>query len=302
MDTIPTPRRKGCYRQQVGILTKTDETGNIIRYKARLVARGYSQKYGSDYDEVFAPVARSATLRLLLTIAGHGNMIVKHYDIQTAYINGDLSHEVFMKQPEGYEASNKHLVCRLNNNLYGLKRGANEWNKKLHEILTEGGFRRSLNDPCLYSKHEGGNWMYISIHVDDLIAATTELALLKTFEEQMNKVLVMKDLGSLQYYLGLQFERDEKGIFMLHQKNYIDKKLREFNLSDCKPSNVPINPGYQQRRKMHENMKNKEVYRRAIESLLYLATIFRRLRVESLRGVLNSTQLCINSTVVIVDM
>ena len=116
---------------------KTDEHGVVTRYKARLVAQGYSQKYGEDYDEVFAPVAKSTTLRALLTIAGREKMIVNHYDIQSAYLNADVSHEVYMKQPDGYVQGSNNLVCKLNKNLYGLKQGANEWNKKLHDILSK---------------------------------------------------------------------------------------------------------------------------------------------------------------------
>src|ERR1043165_6121952 len=97
--------------------------------------------------------------------------------------------------------------------------------------------KRSNNHPCLYSKQENGEWMYISIHVDDLIVATTKDSMLRDFEEQMGHTLKMKDLGNLRYYLGIQFERDENGIFLLHQKGYIERKLDKFNLTDSKPSN-----------------------------------------------------------------
>ena len=109
--------------------TKTDEEGKIIRYKARLVAQGFAQKFGSDYDEVFAPVVRPTTLRLLSTVAGHEKLIVKHYDIQSAYLNGELSQEIYMKQSKGYVTTNDQLVHKLNKNVYGLKQGASEWNK-----------------------------------------------------------------------------------------------------------------------------------------------------------------------------
>lgn len=252
---------------------KTDQNGNVTRYKARLVAQGYSQKYGEDFDEVFAPVAKPTTLRTLLAIAGHKKMIVKHYDIQTAYLNADLSHEVYMKQPEGYYQGNSSLVCKLQKNLYGLKQGANEWNKKLHDILSTNGYNRSENDMCLYSKHDGDKWMYISIHVDDLIVVATDTSMIDVFEKYLNKFIVLKDLGNLHYYLGIQFERDDDGIFSLHQQRYIDRKLKEFNLIDSRSSNVPVDTGYQNnRQETQENMVNQEVYRKAIGSLLYLAT------------------------------
>ena len=251
---------------------KTDEKGNVTKYKARLVAQGFSQKYGEQYDEVFAPVARPVTFRTLLTIAGHKKMIVKHYDIEAAYLNGDLAHEVYMKQPEGYHQGAENLVCKLNKSLYGLKQGANEWNKRLHDTLSKNGFKQSNNDPCLYTKQHNGEWMYISIHVDDLIVACTDSAMIQKFETDMNREFVMKDVGNLHCYLGIQIEQGDDGMYFLHQKSYIEKKLKEFNLSDSKPSSIPVDPGYQKNRKSSESMNNKEIYRKAIGSLLYLST------------------------------
>ena len=250
---------------------KRDETGNITRFKARLVAQGYSQKYGHDYDEVFAPVVKPVTIRTLLTIAGQSGMIVKHYDIEAAFLNGDISHEVYMKQPEGFEVNKDHYVCKLQKSLYGLKQGAKEWNKKIHDILCKNGFTRSENDPCLYSQCKNGDWIYIAVHVDDLILAATNSSLVKDFEDNMSKVFTLKKLGNLKYYLGMQFDRDENGIFSVHQQKYIEEKLHDFDLEDSRPSNIPMDPGYQKRQEVPEDMTDRELYRRAIGSLLYLA-------------------------------
>lgn len=251
---------------------KTDDKGNPTRYKARLVAQGFSQKFGEQYDEVFAPVASPVTLRTLLTIAGHKKMIVKHYDIEAAYLNGDLSHEVYMKQPEGYNNGASNQVCKLNKSLYGLKQGANEWNKKLHKTLSSQSFEQSKNDPCLYIKRHKGQWMYLSIHVDDIITASSSSEMIKKFEDDMKKHFTMKDLGNLHNYLGIQIERDSDGLFTLHQRCYIERKLKEFNMSDCKPSNIPVDPGYQKQQVCSEKGVSKEIYRKAIGSLLYLVT------------------------------
>ena len=198
-------------------------------------------------------------------------MCVKHYDIQSAYLNADLSHEVYMKLPE--PRANNNLVCKLQKNIYGLKQGANEWNKKLHDVLSNNGYNRSDNDMCLYSKRVGDKWIYVSIHVDDLIVAATDASMDTLFQKQMNKELVLKDLGNLQYYLGIQFERDQDGMFSLHQQRYVERKLHELNLTDCKPSSIPVDTGYQNHHEPQDvNMHSNEVYRRAIGSLLYLAT------------------------------
>lgn len=115
--------------------TKHDENGSLKQRKARLIAQEFSQKYGVDFDEVFAPVARGATLRLLLSEARMKNRIVKQYDIKTAFLNGTLTEEIFMKPPPGIETGGK--VYRLRKSLYGLKQAARVWNQTLDESLNE---------------------------------------------------------------------------------------------------------------------------------------------------------------------
>jgi len=199
-------------------------------------------------------------------------MIVKHYDIESAFLNGELSHEVYMRQPEGYETNEDHYVCKLQKSLYGLKQGASEWNKKIHDLLCRDGYTRSENDPCLYSLQRNNDVAYITLHVDDLIFATTSPLLVNEFEDKMNQHVVLKNMGDLKYYLGMQFERNEDGIFLMHQQKYINEKLCEFGLIDSRPSSIPVDPGYQKRCEVQVNLKNKDVYRHAIGSLLYLAT------------------------------
>lgn len=123
---------------------KKDAAGNVSRYKARLVARGYSQQCGVDFDKMFAPVTNQTTLRALLAIASTEGIALKHLDVKTAYLNGNLEEEVFMKQPPGFtEPGRKHLVCRLKKSIYGLKQSARCWNRKLHEALSKMKFKQS---------------------------------------------------------------------------------------------------------------------------------------------------------------
>ena len=144
-----------------------------------------------------------------------------------------------MKLPDGYVQGSNNLVCKLNKNLYGLKQGANEWNEKLHDILSKNNYKRSENDMCLYSKQDGDNRVsrakpmvlgtiapmifqydfsrstraYILVHVDDIIVAATDISMITKFEKQMNDVVELKNLDNLRYYLGLyKFERT----FLLH--------------------------------------------------------------------------------------
>lgn len=252
--------------------TKTDELGRPVKFKARLVAQGFSQKYGQHYDEVFAPVADPTTLKILLAVAGMNGMSVRHYDVETAFLNADLNHEVYIKQPKGYATADKNAVCRLIKNLYGLKQGAKEWNAKFDTTMKSNGYTQSDNDLCLYMKKIGDRYIYISNHVDDTVATATDDALLDQFEKEMNQHFKMKNLGDLKYYLGIQFERDDDGIFGMYQQKYIDNKLHEFNLADAKDSKVPMNAGYLKQNTEEEPFDDNEIYRRAIGSLLYLST------------------------------
>ena len=122
---------------------------------------------------------------------------VKHYDIQTAFLHGNLSYEVYMKQPPGYQTKNKRLFNKLKKNLYRLKQDANKWNRKLYEVLIENSYERSENDPCLYSKCINNKLLYISIQADDIIAANTESDMLKNFEKRINKSLIKKSMGDI---------------------------------------------------------------------------------------------------------
>lgn len=143
---------------------KTDEKWDPVRYKARLVAQGFSQKFGVDYDEVFVPVARSTTFRMLLSLAGAKGYEVRHYDVTSAFLNGHLKEEIYLRQPPGFEKGNQ--VCKLKKSLYGLKQAAKVWNEALHEVLMECGCSQSSDDPCLYSLTDV---CHILIHVDDLL-------------------------------------------------------------------------------------------------------------------------------------
>lgn len=128
---------------------KRDSECHVDKYKARLVAKGFTQEYGKDYDATFAPVAKQSTFRTLLTVAAARNLKVRHYDIKTAFLNGDVTEDLYMSQPEGYVADGQeHLVCKLLRSVYGLKQSARAWNTKVNDILLQNKFVRSKSDPC----------------------------------------------------------------------------------------------------------------------------------------------------------
>lgn len=171
-------------------------------------------------------------------------MEVKHFDIHIAYLNGGLSHEVFMKQPKGFSTNDNDMACKLVKNLYGLKQGANKWNKKFDTVMKNNEYTQSQNDLCLYRKRTFKQYMYISIHVDDIVVASTDMNLINNSESLMKIEFIIKNLGTLKFFLGIHFDRDDDSLFYMNQERYITNKLREFNLTDAKDSNTPINVGY----------------------------------------------------------
>ena len=245
--------------------------GEKNRFKARLVARGFSQVYGEDYDQVFAPVVRQTTLRLLMTIAGSKNYRVKHYDIKTAFLYGDLQETIFMKQPQGFKRhGQENLVCCLKKSLYGLKQSARAWNQRLDGVLCKLGFKAAKSDPCLYTKTINNKLMYISIYVDDIIIAFDDEDEIRQIGRQLSEQFEITDLGDARHFLGIEIERNMDGTYSICQRNYIKKVLDRFGLSWAKGSSFPMDPGYAKAEK-GENLPDNHEYRQIIGSLLYLS-------------------------------
>ncbi|KXJ67887.1 hypothetical protein RP20_CCG008080 [Aedes albopictus] len=207
---------------------KEDSAGNVCKFKARLVAQGFSQQFGVDYDSVFAPVAAQTTLRTLLSVAGKKKMKVRHLDVKSAYLHGQLKEELYMQQPKGFvRRGEEKLVCRLQRSLYGLKQGAKVWNDTICAILGEIGFHQSRADPCLFSKSVSGRQIYLLIYVDDIIVASEVEEEIDPIESQLKKKVKLSSLGEVNYFLGIRVSRDEDGYYALDQQSYSDPTIYE---------------------------------------------------------------------------
>jgi hypothetical protein len=249
---------------------KLDSRGNVIEYKARLVAQGYSQKYGADYFEVFAPVVRSSTFRMLLAVAGDKGMIVRQFDVKSAFLNGILDEEIYMQQPPGFE-EDRTKVCRLIKSIYGLKQAARVWNEAVSAVLLKLNFRKSEHDKCLYIMKKKEFEMYLIIHVDDMLIACTSLEPIQEVENKINKHLEVKDLGNVKTFLSIEVIRDSGGNFHVHQSSYIDKIIAAGGQENSKISKTPMDEGYY-KIKCEEYLPNNEFYRQLIGMLLYVCT------------------------------
>ena len=225
--------------------TKKDSFGNIERHKARLVAKGFTQKEGIDYTETFSPVSKKDSLRVILALVAHFDLELQQMDVKTAFLNGELEEEVYMKQLEGFSSSDgEKLVCKLKKSIYGLKQASRQWYLKFHNVISSFGFEENVMDQCIYQKVSGSKICFLVLYVDDILLATNDKGMLHEVKQFLSKNFEMKDMGEASYVIGIKIERDRyRGILGLSQEAYINKVLERFRMKDCSPSIAPIVKG-----------------------------------------------------------
>lgn len=255
--------------------TKTDENGQIVKYKARLVIKGCSQKFGIDYKEVFSPVVRLASLRYLFALSVKYNLDIWQMDAVSAFLQGDIEEEIYMMQPPMY--CNGEQVCRLKKSLYGLKQASRQWNKKLDFTLKEMGLVQSKQDLCIYYKiKDKDNMIFLAIYVDDLILFTNNEESKCYIKGELHKKFKMKDLGEIRFCIGIHVERDrEKGIIYLDQKKYIQQVLEKYGMLDSKPVKTPMDLNAKFQKSEETNILHDIPYQEIIGCLLYISQITR---------------------------
>ncbi|GJU59922.1 ribonuclease H-like domain-containing protein [Tanacetum coccineum] len=217
---------------------KYRSSGEIDRYKARLVAQGFGQKEGIDYEETFSPVVKMVTVRCLLNIVVSMSWHVFQRDVNNALLYGDLEETVYMKPPEGYFPSD-NKVCSLKKSLYGLKQAPRQWNAKLTSTLIENGFSQSKSDYSLYTKSDKGVFLALLVYVDDIIITGNSVSKIEKFKVFLKSKFMIKDLGKLKYFLGIEVIDTEKGI-CLNQRKYVLDLLSEYGMLACKPAKTPL--------------------------------------------------------------
>ena len=149
-DLVDLPKDRKAIGSRWVFKVKHHSDGRVERHKCRLVAKGYSQMYGADYDETFSPVVRFSSIRTLLSFAVQNNLHVHQMGVVTAFLNGHLEEEIYMEQPEGYiKPGQEHLVCKLKKSIYGLKQSPRCWSKAFTEFMKDIGFKQSTSDPCV---------------------------------------------------------------------------------------------------------------------------------------------------------
>jgi hypothetical protein len=249
-------------------LVKYGTDGRPERFKARLVARGFTQQFGVDYEDTFAPVIRFDSLRVLLALAAKFGWIIHMMDAQNAYLNSELDKEIYMEVPEGVD----HLpgqVCELLKSLYGLKQSANLWNKKITKTLRSLGFEQTLADASVFIHPRG---IIIALYVDDMLVLGKSLKEVERVKNEVKKLHAMKDLGSISKILGIHVTHQTDGSIKIDQGHYIQQVLAEFGMEHAKRTPVPLSPSLnlEQDGKPLE-AKDHEIYRRMIGRMMFMA-------------------------------
>ncbi|RVW83369.1 Retrovirus-related Pol polyprotein from transposon TNT 1-94 [Vitis vinifera] len=246
--------------------------GSIEQFKARLVAKGYTQTYGIDYTETFAPVAKINTVRVLLSLAANLDWPLQQFDVKNAFLHGELSEEVYMDIPLGCMVSKKQCqkVCKLKKSLYGLKQSLRAWFGRFTKSIRAFGYRQSNSDHTLFLKKQHGKITTLIVYVDDMVVTENDPEERKALQNYLSREFEMKDLGPLKYFLGIEVSRSSEGIF-LSQRKYALDLLQETGMSGCQPVNTPIEEGLKLCVEPNQVSTDKGRYQRLVGRLMYLA-------------------------------
>ena len=254
---------------------KLNADGSLERYKARLVAKGYTQREGVDFVDTFSPVAKMTTVKTLLAVAAAKKWSLHQLDISNAFLNGDLAEEIYMTLPPGYTPKEgdvlpPNAVCRLRKSLYGLKQASRQWFLKFSYTLMSLGFRQSHADHTLFVRNVHGKYVAVLVYVDDIVITSNDDDTVSQLKDELKKAFKLRDLGSLQYFLGLEIARSSSGIFVCQRKYALDI-LEEVDLLGCKPSSIPMEPSI----KLVSDGKEPVIddpasYRKLVGKLMYL--------------------------------
>src|SRR5882724_9315602 len=221
---------------------KLNAAGKIASHKVRLVAQGFSQQEGVDYNETFSPMAKLSAICIIATLVAHNDWELEQTDIDGAYLNAPLMETIYMRQPKGYKVPGKeHTVCQLVHALYGLKQAGREWYLLIYNVMWELGFTRCQTEHAVFYHYVDEDALIVAVDVDDLTMAGNTQCAIATFKLQLSCRFKIKDLGDLCWLLGIEVKRDcAAHMVSFSQHAYVHKILTKFSLDDSKPLSSPL--------------------------------------------------------------
>ena len=261
---------------------KRNADGSVERFKGRVVAQGFAQRPGFDFTETFAPTPKWAALRAILALAAFEDLHLESVDISSAFLNGDLEEEVYMRQPEGFEEKGKDWVWHLKKSIYGLKQAGRCWHQKLNHVLESMGFRRITCEHSIWVYQQGSTKVIVPVFIDDMTIAAKSMDTIEELKSGLKKHFKLRELGPTSWLLGVEITRNHpKHSISLSQHQYVQTLLERFGFSDCTPVSTPLDPGSKLSASMspttpEEAEKMRSVpYLQAVGSLMYLAVATR---------------------------
>ena len=261
---------------------KRDETGKAVRWKVRLVFKGFEQIYGKDYTKTTSPTARMESWRILLHLAAALDWDAQQIDIKTAFLYGLLPDDEiqYMEQPNGFEEPGKEeYVWRIERGLYGMKQSGRIWNQTMNEQMLTWGFTRLSCESCIYYRNSDNGTIISAVHVDDFLSIASNKEENERFKDQMRSVWTISDLGAVRFVVGIAVAWDRPNrTVMLSQTALIDKIVTQFGQKNASPASVPMDPGLKLRRADYKKLPREELdqisklpYRSLVGCLLYLS-------------------------------
>ncbi|GKE44807.1 retrovirus-related pol polyprotein from transposon TNT 1-94 [Tanacetum coccineum] len=240
--------------------------------KARLVAQGFRQEEGINFEELFAPVARIEAIRIFIANATHKNMMIYQMDVKMDFLNGELKEEVYVSQPEGFiDQDNPLHVYKLKKTLYGLKQAPRAWYDMLSSFLISQQFSKGTVDPTLFIQQAGNDLLLVQIYVDDIMFASTNIAMCNEFANQMTTKFKMSMMGQMSFFLGLQILQSPKGI-IINQSKYAYEIVKKYGMLTSDSVDTPM----VEKSKLDEDLQGTPIdatlYRGMIGSLMYLTS------------------------------
>lgn len=247
---------------------KRGPQGEVARYKARWVVRGFEQREGIDFNETFASVVKPMSYKAIFALAAALDWKLEQMDVKTAFLYGNVEETIYVTQPTGFETGGKHKVCKLKKALYGLKQSPRVWYNTLAAFLAELGFYPIAADYSVF----GNGTTIIAIYVDDILIAGPDKKEIQRIKDKLWVRFEMTDLGECQYYLGMTVTRDRANrILRLGQTGYVQKFITEHGMWESKGTPTPM--GTEKYQAAEEDFQATEAsrtaYQSAVGSLMY---------------------------------
>lgn len=237
-------------------------------YKARLVVRGFQQT--NVVDDIYAPVAKSQTLKILLAFCCQNGLMIEQVDVVTAFLNGKVISEVYVNQPKGYE-NRTNKVCKLLKALYGLRESPRAWYECFDKYVTKLKFERSNVDNCLYTYGKGDERVYMLLYVDDLLICSKNKINIERLKKALMNKFKMKELGEIKEYLGISIENNyRENVVTMNQTKYIESLARKYQIESGRLYSTPMETNLKIEKADECNSRIK--YRNLIGALLYISS------------------------------